>query len=407
MPCAGSSRNARRRHALAHQLALQVRRARSRRRRSTRRRPQPAARRGSARGHGGTTVAGCGVKAVGSLLAEVMGPKVDQTFPREGPVPLDPVAQQMLDDFVASGRPNAHLLPVEQARANFEALFEGLRPGEDVFATADHEIPVEGGTITARSYRPTDERRARPGRLLPRRRLAARLARVARHDLPLARQRLGRGGAERRLPAGAGAQVPDRRRRRAGRRRGGRVAHAAELRRRRGPRRRRGRLGGRQPGRGRWRSGRATRAGLRCASSSSSTPSRPPTSRPASTWRTRRTSCTGTRSSGTTSTTSGRPTDGRDPRVSPLLRRRRRTAAGADPVGRVRPAAPAGGAVPRPPARGRRRPSTTALRRHDPRLLRPRVGLPGRRRRAARRRRRPARGARARTAATTRGGDLR
>src|SRR4051812_37719208 len=62
----------------------------------------------------------------------------------------------MLDDFVASGRPNAHLLPVEQARANFEALFEGLRPGEDVAATADHEIPVEGGTIRARSYRPTD-----------------------------------------------------------------------------------------------------------------------------------------------------------------------------------------------------------------------------------------------------------
>jgi acetyl esterase len=62
----------------------------------------------------------------------------------------------MLDDFVASGRPNAHLLPVEQARANFEALFEGLRPGEDVAATADHEIPVEGGAIKARSYRPTD-----------------------------------------------------------------------------------------------------------------------------------------------------------------------------------------------------------------------------------------------------------
>src|SRR3954469_24193604 len=62
----------------------------------------------------------------------------------------------MLDDFVASGRPNAHLLPVEQARANFEALFEGLGPGEDVAATADHEIPVEGGTIRARSYRPTD-----------------------------------------------------------------------------------------------------------------------------------------------------------------------------------------------------------------------------------------------------------
>ena len=72
-------------------------------------------------------------------------------------MPLDPVAQKMLDDFVASGRPNAHLLPIEQARANFEALFEGLRPGETVAATADHDIPVAGGTIPARSYRPTDE----------------------------------------------------------------------------------------------------------------------------------------------------------------------------------------------------------------------------------------------------------
>jgi acetyl esterase/lipase len=63
----------------------------------------------------------------------------------------------MLDDFIASGRPNAHLLPVAEARANFEALFEGLRPGEDVAATADHELPVAGGTIPARSYSPTGE----------------------------------------------------------------------------------------------------------------------------------------------------------------------------------------------------------------------------------------------------------
>ena len=43
-------------------------------------------------------------------------------------MPLDPVARKMLDEFVASGRPNAHLLPVEQARANFESLFAGLGP---------------------------------------------------------------------------------------------------------------------------------------------------------------------------------------------------------------------------------------------------------------------------------------
>jgi acetyl esterase len=70
-------------------------------------------------------------------------------------VPLDPVAQTLLDDFIASGRQNAHLLPVEQARANFEALFEGLRPGETVAATDDHVIAVADGTIPARSYRPS------------------------------------------------------------------------------------------------------------------------------------------------------------------------------------------------------------------------------------------------------------
>ena len=72
-------------------------------------------------------------------------------------MPLDPVARQLLDDFIASGRPNAHLLPVEEARANFEALFESLRPGESVATVADHEIPVSGGAIPARSYTPSDE----------------------------------------------------------------------------------------------------------------------------------------------------------------------------------------------------------------------------------------------------------
>ena len=72
-------------------------------------------------------------------------------------MPLDPLAKQMLDDFIASGRPNAHLLPVEQARANFESLFAGL-PRQDVAAVADHDIPVaDGSTIPARSFRPSDE----------------------------------------------------------------------------------------------------------------------------------------------------------------------------------------------------------------------------------------------------------
>jgi acetyl esterase len=69
-------------------------------------------------------------------------------------VTLDPVARELLDEIAASGRPNAHLLPVAEARANFEALFAGLGPGEAVASVTDHTIPVAGTTIPARSYRP-------------------------------------------------------------------------------------------------------------------------------------------------------------------------------------------------------------------------------------------------------------
>ena len=69
-------------------------------------------------------------------------------------MPLDPVARKLLDEVAASGRPNAHLLPVAEARVNFESLFAGLGPGASVASVADHSIPVAGATIPARSYRP-------------------------------------------------------------------------------------------------------------------------------------------------------------------------------------------------------------------------------------------------------------
>ena len=47
-------------------------------------------------------------------------------------MPLDPVARKLLDDVELSGRLNAHLLPIAEARVNFEALFAGLGPGEPV-----------------------------------------------------------------------------------------------------------------------------------------------------------------------------------------------------------------------------------------------------------------------------------
>ena len=69
-------------------------------------------------------------------------------------MPLDPVARKLLDEVAASGRPNAHLLPVAEARVNFESLFAGLGDVEAVAEVAEHTIPVAGGTIPARSYRP-------------------------------------------------------------------------------------------------------------------------------------------------------------------------------------------------------------------------------------------------------------
>jgi hypothetical protein len=69
-------------------------------------------------------------------------------------VALDPMAGKLLDEVAASGRPNAHLLPVPEARANVESLFAGLGPGQTVAAVADHVVPVAGATIPARSYRP-------------------------------------------------------------------------------------------------------------------------------------------------------------------------------------------------------------------------------------------------------------
>jgi acetyl esterase len=80
------------------------------------------------------------------------------------PVPLDPVARKLLDEVAASGRPNAHLLPVAEARVNFESLFAGLGAGEAVAAVADHSIPVAGAAVPARSYRPAG---SSAGQVLP------------------------------------------------------------------------------------------------------------------------------------------------------------------------------------------------------------------------------------------------
>ncbi|MGW4096646.1 alpha/beta hydrolase [Mycobacterium sp. NPDC004974] len=69
-------------------------------------------------------------------------------------MPIDPVAQKMLDDARASGRPNAHLLPVAIARENFEAAFAGLsKPA--IARVVDVTIPTrDGDQIRGRMYLP-------------------------------------------------------------------------------------------------------------------------------------------------------------------------------------------------------------------------------------------------------------
>jgi acetyl esterase len=68
-------------------------------------------------------------------------------------MPLHPVAANLLEEAAASGRPNSHLLPIGQARANFEATFSGL-PREEVAAIEDLAVPARGHAVPVRLYRP-------------------------------------------------------------------------------------------------------------------------------------------------------------------------------------------------------------------------------------------------------------
>ena len=59
---------------------------------------------------------------------------------------LHPVAAQMVADARTSGRPNAHLLPVEQARANFERDYASL-PKPNIAVSRDAVIPARDGVL--------------------------------------------------------------------------------------------------------------------------------------------------------------------------------------------------------------------------------------------------------------------
>ncbi len=72
-------------------------------------------------------------------------------------MPIDPIAQKMLDDAKKSGRPNAHLLPVPTARQNFEDTFGALAK-PPIHRAVDITIPTRDGvTIPGRLYLPAEQ----------------------------------------------------------------------------------------------------------------------------------------------------------------------------------------------------------------------------------------------------------
>ncbi|MFC5995371.1 alpha/beta hydrolase [Pseudonocardia hispaniensis] len=71
-------------------------------------------------------------------------------------MPLDPIAQQMVDDMHASDRPNAHLLPVEVARQNFEEAFASLFKPEVAVVEDLHLTARDGTRLRARLYKPSN-----------------------------------------------------------------------------------------------------------------------------------------------------------------------------------------------------------------------------------------------------------
>jgi acetyl esterase len=78
-------------------------------------------------------------------LEAAYGPKVHE---------LAPVAAELMQSSLTSTRPNAHLLPVPEARRNFDSDFAAIGPGEPVLDVTDHQVPVDGGEITVRAFRP-------------------------------------------------------------------------------------------------------------------------------------------------------------------------------------------------------------------------------------------------------------
>ena len=78
-------------------------------------------------------------------IAEALGPKAHE---------LGPTSVELLAASVNSDRPNAHLLPVPEARRNFDSDYAEAGAGEEVYEVRDHEFAVEGARIAVRAFRP-------------------------------------------------------------------------------------------------------------------------------------------------------------------------------------------------------------------------------------------------------------
>lgn len=69
-------------------------------------------------------------------------------------MPLDPQAQKVLDATAALGLPPTEQMTPAEARESMRARTAALGPVEDVARVDDHQVPVDGGTITVRCYTP-------------------------------------------------------------------------------------------------------------------------------------------------------------------------------------------------------------------------------------------------------------
>ena len=73
-------------------------------------------------------------------------------------MPLDSQMQKIVDATLALGLPPLEQMTVEQARESIRQRTPALGPVQEVKAVEEHHVPVAGGAIGVRLYRPSDTR---------------------------------------------------------------------------------------------------------------------------------------------------------------------------------------------------------------------------------------------------------